>query len=111
MMSEGKLIVAVMKAVEGKSTVMVMEAAVRSETTMSETGLAAAVSHAHATTVAHATAAAAAATTMATVMGRHRDHRTGCECRRGGQRDHYFTQHDLTSMCGADHQLWPELRA
>jgi ribosomal protein L37E len=42
---------------------------------------------------------------MATAMGRHRDHRTGCECRRSGQRDHHLAQHDLTSMCGADHQL------
>jgi hypothetical protein len=84
---------------EGKSTVM--ESAGMNKAGMTEAAAKSAVSH------AAAAMAAAPATTMATAtttMGRRRNHRTGCDSRRRGKRDHQFAQHDLSSNYCDEHQ-------
>jgi type IV secretory pathway TrbL component len=67
-----------------------------------------AVSHAHATAVAHT--AATAATMATTAMGRRRDHRTGRDGRRCGQRDYHFAQHDCPPFVARSAGVQPELR-
>jgi hypothetical protein len=65
---------------------------------MSDAGMTEAATAEAAVPTAAAAEAAVPATTPATTMGRRRDHRTGCEGRHRGQRNHHFAQHDLFSI-------------
>jgi hypothetical protein len=101
MMSKGKSTVMetamepVMEA-DWASSSEASEAAVMGETGMTETAAAMAKS-----AVSHA----ATPMTAATMHGRRRDHRTGCDGRRRDQRNHHFAQHDVSSLWCEERQL------